>query len=125
MATETVTVCETGAVETAPVVAPVEVVKLKSADAFAFVRIWNASSSRQDALARFAAEGYKMTYSSMVARYNSYTNPERKGGVINLKDMTRSRGGRQIDTAAVNAAIAEAAAANAVVAPATETPAVG
>lgn len=92
---------------------------LKSPTAVEFAMIYNASSSRQDAVKRFAGQNFHMTYGSLLARVKSYTNPSRDGGPINLKDMPAGQRGRHIDTAAVNKAIEEAAAAATVVAAAT------
>jgi len=71
-----------------------------SPDAVAFATIWNASSSRKDALARFATAGYTMSYSAMVARVKSYKNRD-----IHLKDIAPADRGRRLDVAAVNAAL--------------------
>lgn len=88
---------------------------LKSPTAVEFALIYNASSSRQDAVKRFAGQNFHMTYGSLLARVKSYTNPQRDGGPIKLKDMPAGQRGRHIDTAAVNAAIEAAANAATVV----------
>jgi len=71
-----------------------------SPDATAFANIWNESSSRKDALARFANAGFDMSYSAMVARVKSY-----KTRGIHLKEIAPADRGRRLDVAAVNAAI--------------------
>lgn len=91
----------------APVASPE--VKKNSPDATNFARIWNASSSRKDALARFKAEGYDVSYSAMVARVKSYTS---RG--IKLKEIESAPRGRRLNVDEVNAEIAEQAGADAV-----------
>lgn len=75
--------------------------KRNSPSAEQFVTIWNASDSRKDALTRFAAAGFDVTYTAMVAREKSY----RKAGVV-LKHIAAAARGRKLDVAAVNAATA-------------------
>lgn len=87
---------------------------LKSPSPIEFALIYNASSSRQDAVKRFAAQNFHMSYGSVLARVKSYTDPTREGGVIKLKDMPQGQRGRHVDAAEVNAAIEAAANAQTV-----------
>lgn len=89
---------------------------LKSPTALEFALVYNAASSRQDAVAAFAKQGFHMTYGSLLARVKSYTEGPNK---VNLKDMPAGQRGRKIDVDAINKAIEEAAAAATVVAAAT------
>ena len=72
-----------------------------SPDAVQFAQIWNASESRKDALKRFEAAGFDMSYSAMVARVKTYKERQ-----IALKEIAAAPRGRRLDVAAVNAAIA-------------------
>lgn len=110
---ETVTEQATPATAPAPV-EPAAAVKRNSPDAVVFATIWNRSTSRQDALKRFADAGYTMSYGALVARVKSYTDADRADGPINLKSLPAAPRGRRIVAADVNKAIAEAAAADAV-----------
>ena len=90
----------------APVAAAVAAVVRNTPSAETFVRLYNASSTRKDAVARFIAAGYTMTYTNLVARANKLID---KG--VALKEL--ERGKRTIDVDALNALIAaDAAAAN-------------
>lgn len=88
----------------------------KSPSALEFCLIYNQASSNQDALAKFEAAKFEMSYGSLLARVNGYTDPTRKGGAIKLKDMPAGQRGRKIDATAINAAIEAAANAATVVA---------
>lgn len=103
-----VTVAEVEAVApVAPVAtAPVAVAR-NTPSAETFVRLYNASSTRKDAVARFVAAGYTMTYTNLVARANKLID---KG--VALKEL--ERGKRAIDVDALNAMIASDAAAESV-----------
>jgi hypothetical protein len=78
-----------------------------SPDAVEFVRIWNESSSRQDALTRFKTAGYDMTYTAMVAREKSY-----RGKGVQLKQIDPAPRGKRLDVNAINQAIAARAVKN-------------
>lgn len=90
----------------APVAAPVAVAR-NTPSAETFVRLYNASSTRKDAVARFVAAGYTMTYTNLVARANKLID---KG--VALKEL--ERGKRAIDVDALNAMIAADATAESV-----------
>lgn len=72
----------------------------KSPTDIQFVDIWNASESRKDALARFAAAGFTLSYNAMVAREKSYRAKGAK-----LKEIAAAPRGRRLDVAALNAHI--------------------
>jgi hypothetical protein len=81
----------------------VEKVKRNSPSSVDFVNIVNASSDRKDALNRFAAAGFNVTYSAFTARYNAYHKATPK---INIKALPNLPKGRRLDVAALNAATA-------------------
>jgi len=83
-------------------------------NALEFCTIYNQSADRADALKRFDEAGFAMSYGALVARAKSYSDPQRKGGPIALKVLPPSPRGRRINTADINAKLAEQAAANAV-----------
>lgn len=78
------------------------VVKPARVSAEQFSKIWNASESRNDVIARLATAGFVMTYSAVVARAKTY-----KEAGANLKDMPHAPKGKRIDVAALNAKLAE------------------
>ncbi len=75
--------------------------KRNSPSAVEFVNVVNVSDNRADAIKRFTAAGFDVTYSAFAARYNSY----RKGGVT-MKVLPNLPKGRKLDVAALNAATA-------------------
>ena len=66
----------------APVVA-----ELKSPSVLEFCTIVNSCTKRKEAIARFQAEGYHMTYAALVARIKNYT-----GKGYNVKSLKGARG---------------------------------
>lgn len=90
---------------------PTPPVELKSPNALEFCTIYNSSANREEALTKFKEQGFEMTYGAMVARYKSYTNPQRQGGAIALKKLPPSPRGRRINAGDINAKLAELAAA--------------
>lgn len=107
MSTETETTVVTTADAPAPVVAAVAVEK-KNIPADVFVRIYNASATRKDAIANFEKAGYTLEYGSLIARAKSFI---KKG--VHLKSMPRDtavgRKGKTLDVAKLNA-VADAVA---------------
>jgi hypothetical protein len=93
-------------VAVATVATPAVAVVRNTPSAPTFVKLYNESSTRKDAVARFIAAGYTMTYTNLVARANKLID---KG--VALKEL--ERGKRTIDVDALNAQIAaDSAAAN-------------
>lgn len=93
---ETENVATQEATETNP---ETEVVR-NSPTAEQFIRIWNESDSRKDALARFANAGYTVTYSAMVAREKSF-----RGRGYPLKEIASSPRGKKLPSAEEMAAL--------------------
>lgn len=93
----------------------VAVVELPSPDALTFCTVVNSCETRKQALAKFAAQGFHMTYPALVARIKNYRE---KKGVTNLKTLKGVRGST-IDGNAINEQLAsqasEAEAAKAIV----------
>ena len=108
------TVTNTVETQATPETPAVVVAKGKQPDATQFALVWNQSESRQDAVTRFNAAGFHMTYGALVARVKAYTKADRPGGAINLKSMPAAARGRRINAEAVNAAIAANTTAEAV-----------
>src|SRR5690349_7066478 len=90
--------------------------KEKSPTALQFALACNDPSvkTRQDAIDLMVKQGLEMSYSAFVNRVKSYTDPNRKGGPIKIKDFEAGQRGRRVDSAGINAQLAELAAKQAV-----------
>lgn len=86
--------------------------KPNSPTALQFALAWNHPEvkTRQDVIKRLNDQGFAMSYSALVNRAKSYTDPNRQGGPIKLKDLVEGQRGRRVDSTEINAALAQAAA---------------
>jgi hypothetical protein len=82
--------------------------KANSPSGLDFARAWNHPEvkTRQDVIKRLQSQGFAMSYSALVNRAKSYTDPERAGGAINLKELEEGQRGRRVDATAINEALA-------------------
>lgn len=89
--------------------------KEKSPSALEFAKAWNDPTvkTRQDVIKLLESRGFEMSYSALVNRAKSYTDADRQGGPIKLKDLEAGQRGRRVDSAAINEQLAQMAAAQA------------
>lgn len=87
--------------------------KEKSPSALEFAKAWNDPSvkTRQDVIKLLEKRGFEMSYSALVNRAKSYTDDKRQGGPIQLKELEAGQRGRRVDSAAINAELAQMATA--------------
>jgi hypothetical protein len=86
--------------------------KENSPSALQFAVAWNDPSvkTRADVIKLLESQGFAMSYSALVNRHKSYTDPNRKGGAIKLKTLEAGQRGRRVDGAEINRQLAELAA---------------
>lgn len=83
----------------------------KSPSALEFALAWNSPevNTRADVIAKLKSQGFEMSYSALVNRAKSYTDPGRNGGPIKLKELKQGQRGRRVNAAEINEALAQAA----------------
>ena len=103
---------ENGVAVVTPVVENRRGPKKNSPSALQFALAWNSPEvkTRADVITKLTKDGFAMSYSALVNRAKSYTDPDRPGGPINLKTLTEGQRGRRVDSTDINAAIAAEAA---------------